>query len=323
MKKLFIILIASFLLFEGCSKSEQNKTSISIIAGIDFAAIIDEDENLTELIRLTNENKDISGNGYKTFAQDRHILSAITNEGNFITSYPVTADEMQEDLSSAIDKGEIINLGAGTAAKIDIARRLEQETGIKQIICDYFLWFIALKMDGNIISEGIYNYDFEGWTDIQEIAAGNGIIVGLKKDGTVCWSWSGVPDLRIEKILSDWTDISSIYYGSSIFGLKSDGTVVTTGIYPENYVTEWKDIVRLSVTENTTVGLKGDGTVVAVSSIDFGQCDVKNWTDIIAVDTSYYYTLGLKSNGTYIVTKYTGSNENVWVPDVGIINLNY
>ena len=41
-----------------------------------------------------------------------------------------------------------------------------------------------------------------------------------------------------------------------------------------------------------TVGLKADGTVVAVGDNKFGQCDVSDWTNIVAIVAGIYYTVG-------------------------------
>ena len=62
----------------------------------------------------------------------------------------------------------------------------------------------------------------------------------------------------------------------------------------------------VSVGDCHTVGLKSDGTVVAVGENDDGQCDVSGWTDIVAVSAGNYHTVGLKSDGTVVATKYTG-----------------
>ena len=51
------------------------------------------------------------------------------------------------------------------------------------------------------------------------------------------------------------------------------------------------DIVAVSAGDYHTVGLKSDGTVVAVGGNHYGQCDVADWTDIVAVSAgSVSYT---------------------------------
>ena len=58
--------------------------------------------------------------------------------------------------------------------------------------------------------------------------------------------------------------------------------------------------------EGHTVGLKSDGTVVAVGKNGEGQCEVSGWTDIVAIAAGYRHTIGLKKDGTVVATKYTG-----------------
>jgi len=52
---------------------------------------------------------------------------------------------------------------------------------------------------------------------------------------------------------------------------------------------------------NHTVGLKSDGTVVAVGSNLYHQCEVDDWADIVEITAGDYYTVGLKSDGTVVV----------------------
>jgi uncharacterized repeat protein (TIGR02543 family) len=49
-----------------------------------------------------------------------------------------------------------------------------------------------------------------------------------------------------------------------------------------------------------TVGLKADGTVVALGYNYYGQCDVGGWTGITQVAAGYWHTVGLKSDGTVV-----------------------
>ena len=89
-------------------------------------------------------------------------------------------------------------------------------------------------------------------------------------------------------------------------GLKSDGTVVAVGNnrYGQCNVSRWRDIVAVSAGDNYTVGLKSDSTVVAVGDNEGGQCNVISWRDIVAVSAGCLYTVGLKSNGTVVAVGY-------------------
>jgi hypothetical protein len=59
-------------------------------------------------------------------------------------------------------------------------------------------------------------------------------------------------------------------------GLKSDGTVVAVGrsLEWQCYVASWSNITKVAAVASHTVGLKSDGTVLAVGDNDHGQCDV-------------------------------------------------
>ena len=87
-----------------------------------------------------------------------------------------------------------------------------------------------------------------------------------------------------------------------IVGLKDDGTVVAVGdnYYGECDVSNWKDIVAVSAGVSYTVGLKSDGRVVAAGYSKYGQCDVSNWKDIVAISAGDYHTVGLKNDGTVV-----------------------
>ncbi|MDR1238280.1 MAG: hypothetical protein LBK28_08555 [Propionibacteriaceae bacterium] len=42
----------------------------------------------------------------------------------------------------------------------------------------------------------------------------------------------------------------------------------------------WRDIVAIAAGCTHTIGLKSDGTVVAVGGNEYGQCDVNHWHGI-------------------------------------------
>lgn len=70
---------------------------------------------------------------------------------------------------------------------------------------------------------------------------------------------------------------------------------------------DWTNIVAVSVGECHTVGLKADGTVVAVGLNESGQCNVSEWTNIVAVEAGSFHTVGLKEDGTVVAA---GSNKS-------------
>ena len=90
--------------------------------------------------------------------------------------------------------------------------------------------------------------------------------------------------------------------GYHTVGLKSDGTVVAVGLNTSEQcdVGSWENIIQVAAGYRHTVGLKSDGTVVAVGDNYFGQCDVDEWADIDQVTAGGYHTVGLKSNGAVL-----------------------
>lgn len=91
-------------------------------------------------------------------------------------------------------------------------------------------------------------------------------------------------------------------------GLKDDGTVVAVGDnkYGQCNIENWTDIVSISTGHYHTVGLKKDGTVVAAGDKGSGQCNVENWTDIKFISAVGYQTIGLKHDGTVVAV---GNND--------------
>ena len=70
----------------------------------------------------------------------------------------------------------------------------------------------------------------------------------------------------------------------------------------------------LAAGELYNVGLRRNGTVVAVGDNWFGQCNVSDWTDIVAVAAGPGHTVGLRSDGTVVATEFI---ESDWEIDYG------
>jgi len=92
-------------------------------------------------------------------------------------------------------------------------------------------------------------------------------------------------------------------------GLRLDGTVVAVGYneYAECVVGGWTDVIQVLAGTYHTIGLKADGTVITTGWCVYEQCNVGGWTDIIQVAGSFFHTVGLKSDGTVVAV---GDDEN-------------
>jgi heat shock protein HslJ len=99
--------------------------------------------------------------------------------------------------------------------------------------------------------------------------------------------------------------------GSHTVGLKSDGTVVAVGRNDNGQcnVGGWTDIIQVAAGGSHTVGLKSNGTVVAVGKNFFGQCDVGGWTDITQVAAGGHHTVGVKEDGTAVAVGYNSLGQ--------------
>ena len=95
---------------------------------------------------------------------------------------------------------------------------------------------------------------------------------------------------------------------SHIAGLRSDGGVEVTGSGIDTYnsylnnAAYWKDIVSIAVGNNGIAGLKADGTVVYAGDDTKGQEACLEWEDIIAIAMGDEYVVGLREDGAVVST---------------------
>ena len=94
-------------------------------------------------------------------------------------------------------------------------------------------------------------------------------------------------------------------------GLKTDGTVVAVGYnyYGQCNIGNWRNITQVAANGAHTVGLCSNGTVVAVGNNEKGQCNVGGWRNITQVATGCYHTMGRKSDGTVVAVGDDGSGQ--------------
>ena len=75
--------------------------------------------------------------------------------------------------------------------------------------------------------------------------------------------------------------------------------------------------MAISAGDKHTVGLKSDGTVVAVGDNYHGRCDVSGWMDIVAVSAGQWHSVGLRSDGA-VVTAGGWHDVSDWTDIVAI-----
>ncbi len=124
--------------------------------------------------------------------------------------------------------------------------------------------------------------------------------------GIIFGGYSLISTLRYKKAVEafgyETTTISAGYYHT--VGLKTDGTVVAVGgnTYGQCNVNEWEKVISISADGPHVVALKSDGTVVAAGSNRYGQSNVNRWKYIVAISAGSSHTIGLKSDGTVVAT---------------------
>lgn len=192
---------------------------------------------------------------------------------------------------------------------------------------------IGFDKKGKIKIAGRYNDNIEvdttkdKWRKPKfiDVAAGQQFVVGLTDKGKVVGDGHG-DDGQIDLKGWDHEDFIAIDAGWRFtVGLTKNKELKFSGLFGNQLEEfkikrdEWKDVVNISAaggdtTEDRrggghTVGLKSNGTVVAVGDKKWGQCEVygKKWKNIVKVVAGDWYTVGLKENGQVLIT---GENDH-------------
>ena len=206
----------------------------------------------------------------------------------------------------------------------------------KNIVSVHELWFrsyelVALRLDGTVIStdpDSIYNtwtnvetlqqskwdssyvagitkdgrvlcpyFDLSTWTDVVQVDCASGMIVGLRKDGTVLYA-----DDNGSKVMAGWTDVVQVACQSDVLALRSNGTVLTNNPKYSADLAAWKDIVQIDNYWYLYAGLKADGSVVLAGEFDLSNSgpDTNLWQNIKDIKVTGSSLIGLRADGTVL-----------------------
>ena len=132
------------------------------------------------------------------------------------------------------------------------------------------------------------------------IACDHSCTFGLRVDGTVITTGYDKVDT--------WQDVVAIVCDGCRFGLRADGTVVAAGYNSQGLcnVGAWRDVVAIACGGAHAAGLHRDGTVVAVGENLRGQCNVGDWREVTAIACGSFHTVGLRADGTVVAV---GKND--------------
>ncbi len=186
---------------------------------------------------------------------------------------------------------------------------------------------IGLRIDGTVITAGKLNDSYRietgNWEDIVSVSAGDLYIVGLRDNGTlVAQGYNGDHQMDID----DWTNIKAIDTGwRHTVGLTNDGEVKIAGLRHDDEALirnnpDWHDIVMIAAgggspgkrgEQGHTVGLRSDGTVVAIGDNGNGQCNVEGpeWQNIVAIAAGGFHTVGLTKEGDVVTTDHDAKDD--------------
>ncbi len=183
-----------------------------------------------------------------------------------------------------------------------------------------FYYTAVLTNDGTVLTSN-KQVDASDFQDIVSISANSSgaatYAIGLKQDGTAVLalpiSSSSYKFYDYKAIdVTDWRDLTAVAAGDGhAVGLKKDGTVIAVGSndHGQCNVSSWTNIVAVSAGGSHTVGLRADGTVVTAGLNDNSQCSVSDWKDIVAVSAGAKFTAGLKADGTVVTSGFNRQEQ--------------
>lgn len=187
---------------------------------------------------------------------------------------------------------------------------------------------IGLRTDGTVVTAGAvkgYKINTADWTNIIKVSAGDLYIAALTNDGRVLTQGHNGNGQRD---VSSWSDIVDMDTGwRHTVGIDSKGKVYIAGYQAESQLEEiareqdqWTNVIAVAAGggdpkdyDAFTVGLRDDGTAVAVGDNSLGQCNVDDWTGLIAISAGQFHTVGLREDGTVLTTQ-TGEYDHRDIP---------
>ena len=172
---------------------------------------------------------------------------------------------------------------------------------------------VGLRSDGTVIAAGdnIHGQcEVSDWEDITAIACGHWHTVGLKSDGTVVSAGDnihgqcGISNLDHPELFDEddddfyWKDDEEFEDEDS----NEEDSEEDEDDFDEKFIfpEEWNDITAIACGMWHTVGLKADGTVVAIGDNAKGACNTRGWSRIRRIACGDHTTLGLDVDGNIL-----------------------
>jgi hypothetical protein len=208
---------------------------------------------------------------------------------------------------------------AGTIGNVSAASTNITVQGDYSITANFLAVYdltISSTAGGNVTAPGEDTYTYDKGTVVDLVAAaedGYSFVEWTGDVGTIGNVTAAATTITMNGDYSITANFEATFMvsagGYHTVGLKSDGTVIAVGNtgFGQCNVSGWGNITQIAASSYHTVGLKSDGTVIAVGNNDSGRCNVGDWTDIIQVAAGTSHTVGLKANGTVVAV---GNNDS-------------
>lgn len=321
-------------LYEEGAYEEARKAFLKLGDFLDSEIYLQDIDNI---IQEQNEKEELYNNAYKNYESKEFelALQAFMELEDYKNSEQMIQNCNQilrrQELSNVISAGIRSSGGISEDGKVFFSGEDIREKEIIEKWSDIISisimgeFAMGLKEDGKVVtaknSSSSYYIDTSDWSDIIAIAAGQQYIVGLRADGTVtAQGHNGDGQAEVES----WNNIVMIDAGwRHTVGVDIDGNIYIAGYHSDTQLNEieqqqdkWSDIIAVSAGgggknyrgDGHTVGLKKDGTVVAVGDNSEGQCNVGDWKDIVAISAGDFHTVGLTSEGKVVSTLTSGDS---------------
>ncbi len=218
------------------------------------------------------------------------------NNNNTETTSKITADITTENNNNNTEITPKITVDITTENAIKYSKLITHELEHRATVGN----------DGKVFLENFnprnaeYYTVVSQWENIVQVSAGYDKLCALDSNGNV---YATGDKYFMESInLSAFTDIVWIEATDhDIYGLKSDGTVVSTGKYALD-VSSWSNVKQISASgenKDIVLGLTNDGKVLVESGYE-EIYEARNWTDIIQFSAGRLHVAGLKADGTVV-----------------------
>lgn len=161
---------------------------------------------------------------------------------------------------------------------------------------------LLLSSDGTVICLGSDDINTKGWKNIVQVAAFGHFAVGLKSDGTLVSSGAFKHG---EGDVYDWRNVTQVDCGFyHTVAVTDDGRVYYTGLDKHNRSgsQNWTHVKRVLAGSDHLAAVLDDGTVVATGYSGGGRLETGSFTSIVSGDVGAGSTYGIRSDGSVMVT---------------------